>query len=86
MPASNSKSSLIEHLDNHIKHLIQATVGPALILDLIPALKYIPAWMAKWKREGIAWHEQETRLFEGLVADAAEKAVRCLLMPCRCPH
>jgi hypothetical protein len=75
LPASNSKTPLIEHLDKHITRLIGATVGPALILDLIPSLKYVPAWMAKWKRDGIAWHEQETRIFEGLVNDVSNKMV-----------
>jgi hypothetical protein len=75
MPASKSKTPLIEHLDKHVARLVGATIGPALILDLIPALKYIPGWMAKWKRESIAWHEQETRIFEGLVTDVANKMV-----------
>ncbi|KAI0088580.1 cytochrome P450 [Irpex rosettiformis] len=36
-------------------------------------MKYLPTWLAKWKREGLAWHERETRMFEGFNTEIAEK-------------
>ena len=42
-------------------------------------MKYFPNWIAKWKRDGLAWHKAETEMFEGFNAGVAQKLVSSLL-------
>lgn len=51
------------------------TPGASLV-DFFPALKRVPTWMAKWKREALAWHEAETEVFKGFNAAVAARMVR----------
>ena len=43
--------------------------------DFFPFMKYFPNWIAKWKRDGLAWHKAETEMFEGFNAGVAQKLV-----------
>lgn len=38
-------------------------------------MKSFPTWLAKWKRDGLEWHRQETEMFEKLKAEVGEKKV-----------
>lgn len=51
------------------------TPGASLV-DFFPVLKHVPTWMAKWKREGLAWHEAESEIFKGFNAGVAAIMVK----------
>ncbi|KAI0700095.1 cytochrome P450 [Cytidiella melzeri] len=72
-PPIGPDEPIVGRLVGHIAHLSGAVLPGAFLVDLIPIMKLIPAWLAKWKREGIAWHDEETRLFQGLNDDVAKK-------------
>ena len=38
-------------------------------------MKHLPTWMAKWKREGLEWHDRETEMFEKFSDGVSEKKV-----------
>ncbi|KAI0700081.1 cytochrome P450 [Cytidiella melzeri] len=72
-PSISTDEPIVKRLVDHVGYLSPAVLPGAFFVDLIPAMKYLPTWLAKWKREGLAWHDQETRMFEGLNADVAKK-------------
>ncbi|KAF8909744.1 cytochrome P450 [Gymnopilus junonius] len=53
--------------------LSEAMVPWAFIVDVIPPLKHLPLWMAKWKREGLEWHQQMSETLEGFNKGVEEK-------------
>jgi len=62
-----------------IGNMITLSAAPgAYMVELVPALKHLPSWLAKWKRDSIKWHEEQTEMFEGLNKGVREKKVRDL--------
>ncbi|KAF9557275.1 cytochrome P450 [Agrocybe pediades] len=68
-PISSKDEPLIKRIHAHTARIAAAVVPGAFLVDIIPILKYAPTWMAKWKREGLEWHQQETDMFEGFNKD-----------------
>ena len=50
----------------YVSKLAASVVPGAHLVDIIPALNYLPESMAKWKREGMRWHEEESERIEAL--------------------
>ena len=50
------------------------------MVDIFPAMNYLPIWMSKWKSDALEWHERETKMFEGFYNDVEEKMVRRLFV------
>lgn len=69
-------ASLLQRMHNHAKTTTGAAIPGAYLVDLIPVLNYLPSWLASWKRWGLRWHDEETKLFEGFVAGVASRMVR----------
>jgi hypothetical protein len=56
-------------------HRLVRTVLPgAFLVEIFPAMKRLPSWMAKWKREGLEWHRKDTEMFQGFM-DGVEKTM-----------
>ncbi len=58
------------------KGTANASIPGAYLVDIFPIMKHLPAWMAGWKRRGMAWHERISTAFEAFNADIADKMVR----------
>ena len=52
----------IQHISGFAHRIAEAGLPGAFLVDVFPAMKYLPAWMAKWKREGIRWHDEMTKI------------------------
>jgi hypothetical protein len=74
------ETPIIKRLHAHTARIASAVVPGAFLVDYIPAMKFLPTWMAKWKRDGLEWHEKETEMFEGFNADVAEKVVSAFVV------
>jgi hypothetical protein len=68
-------SSLIQHLHALTARITNAVLPGSFLVDSIPILKYLPSWIASWKRDGQEWHRQETAMLEGFNADVAAQMV-----------
>ncbi|KAF4621791.1 hypothetical protein D9613_012201 [Agrocybe pediades] len=64
---------IVHRIDAVSARLSEAAAPGAYIVEFFHFLKHVPAWMAKWKREGMEWHEQETELFKSLNKDVEMK-------------
>ncbi|KIJ64543.1 hypothetical protein HYDPIDRAFT_111879 [Hydnomerulius pinastri MD-312] len=67
---------ILDRAHAHTARLASATAPGAFLVELFPFMMFFPNWMAKWKRDGIAWHEEETKFLEKLDEEAVEKEVQ----------
>ncbi|KAI0792989.1 cytochrome P450 [Irpex lacteus] len=70
LPAS---SPHVEPVYELAKGTANASIPGAYFVDIFPIMKHLPAWMAGWKRKGMAWHERISTAFEAFNADIADK-------------
>jgi hypothetical protein len=70
-----SPLDLVEHIHNHGDVLARAALPGAHLVDLIPIMKYLPTWIAPWKRRGQESYSRETALFESFITDIAAEMV-----------
>ncbi|KAI0792987.1 cytochrome P450 [Irpex lacteus] len=50
-----------------------AVVPGAYFVDIFPFMKYLPEWIAGWKRDGMSCQTRLSERFEALLSDVAEK-------------
>lgn len=55
--------------------LVRAALPGAYLVEIFPSMRYLPTWMAKWKADGLKWHEQDTLMFEGLMDEVRQRWV-----------
>ena len=79
-PIMTEETPIVKHVHAHVAHVASTVVPGASFVDYIPAMKYLPTWMAKWKRDGLEWHKKETEMFERYNAEVAEKMVSVLVI------
>jgi hypothetical protein len=62
--------------DDSMRPLIEAIVPGAFLVDLIPALRYVPAWFpgASFQRKAKEWKKM-TMVFRNIPYDAAKQAI-----------
>ncbi|KAH8101906.1 cytochrome P450 [Cristinia sonorae] len=60
---------LVKRIHDHTEHLSNACIPGTSMVDLFPFINHLPLWMSKWKKKALAWHERESRMFEGFVED-----------------
>lgn len=57
----------------HVVHTVERVASPgAYLVDTIPALMWLPSWLAPFKREGHRLHEEEVKLFRSLLKEGVE--------------
>ena len=72
----SSADSIVDHIQGFMRRLLQACLPGKFLVDVFPAMLHLPAWMARWKREGQEYHRRDTILFQGLLDDVRRKMVR----------
>ncbi|KAI0060310.1 cytochrome P450 [Artomyces pyxidatus] len=56
----------LKNIDCHIERLANSATPGAHLVELLPWMKHVPSWMAKWKREAEFWYRSDSHLFENL--------------------
>ncbi|KAI0812768.1 cytochrome P450 [Irpex lacteus] len=56
-----------------LDHVSSACLPGTYLVDTLPFLNYLPAWMAPWKREGLAWHDRHSQILEEFNAGVRKK-------------
>ena len=72
---SRKDKPFITRIHAHTARIAGAVVPGAFLVEVFPFMKSFPTWIAKWKRDGLKWHNAETEMFEKLNADVSEKIV-----------
>ncbi|PSR77908.1 hypothetical protein PHLCEN_2v7650 [Hermanssonia centrifuga] len=60
------------------KSLSNAGAVGAYLVDIFPAMLYLPEWLARWKREGRQLHEKYSAMLEGFLLDVQNRLVGCV--------
>ncbi|KIM36078.1 hypothetical protein M413DRAFT_449400 [Hebeloma cylindrosporum] len=74
-PAIESKDDPLVNRINDIMHrVMQAVLPGAYLVEIFPAMKSLPTWMAPWKKWGLEWYKKDTEMFQGFY-DGVSKAM-----------
>ncbi|KAI0684340.1 cytochrome P450 [Earliella scabrosa] len=61
---SGKDKPVVDRIHAHTARIASAVVPGRYLVDILPIMKHLPTSIAKWKREGLQWHEAETKMFE----------------------
>jgi len=76
LPSSESKDEiLVAQFDEFSHRIVKSALPGAHLVELFPVLNIFPSWIAKWKRDALAWHTQTTRKLEKLLGDVRQRMV-----------
>ncbi|KAK7446329.1 hypothetical protein VKT23_014535 [Stygiomarasmius scandens] len=71
--ADSRDDSLVTQFDEFSHRIIKSAIPGAHLVELFPFLNLLPPWIAKWKREALAWHAQTTEKLCELLGDVRER-------------
>ncbi len=74
-PPLEPSSPVINHVKDFLAYISSAMLPGNHLVDAFPILKYIPASMARWKREAMQWFEHQHNTFSGFRRGVEEKMV-----------
>ena len=63
-----------------------AVIPGNFFVDFFPLMKFLPTCVAKWKREGLAWNNTQSKFFEDCAAGVADKMVSRPVPCCKLPY
>ncbi|KIM46552.1 hypothetical protein M413DRAFT_24257 [Hebeloma cylindrosporum] len=72
-PATESKDDPIR--------VLQAVLPGAYLVEIFPAMKHLPTWVAPWKKWGLEWYKKDTEMFEGFYDGVAKTMVSANSQP-----
>lgn len=77
-PAENSgMARAVERVREFTEKLTKAAIPGAYLVELIPAMKHLPPWVAGWKREAMDWSQKYTKMLgdfsEGVTAGVVSR-------------
>ncbi|KAF9463393.1 cytochrome P450 [Collybia nuda] len=81
-PVGFNGDAIVERANDMAHRLVRATYPCAYLVEIFPLMKYLPSWMAKWKREGLEWFAKDLKMFEGLLSDVRERELTGNCPPC----
>lgn len=67
--------AVVRRISAHVERISEAAIPGRYLVDAFPAMKHLPPSIAKWKREGLAWHERESGMFAGFTRGVSERLV-----------
>lgn len=79
-PMRSYNEPSIKVIMEYVKDMTDATAPGKHLTQLIPALEYLPLWMAPWKRAALEGHEHYTRLFMSLLDEGKNRPVSTMII------
>ena len=74
-PPLKPEAPVIKQMLNFIARATNAGTPGNFFVEFFPVMKFLPSCVAKWKREGLAWNETQSRMLEGCAVGVSEKLV-----------
>ncbi|KAJ3871066.1 cytochrome P450 [Lentinula edodes] len=71
--STKEHAPLVKRIHAHTARLANSCIPGSSMVDIFPIINNIPGWMAKWKRDALAWHQHESEMFESFNADVERK-------------
>ncbi|EIN11999.1 cytochrome P450 [Punctularia strigosozonata HHB-11173 SS5] len=74
-PIRNSGDPTIRRINEFTERLVRAAYPGAHLVEIFTWMKYLPSWMAKWKRDAQAWYKVDSAMFIDLFNSASKVKV-----------
>lgn len=74
-PIEPKDDLIVERINGLVNRIVHAALPGTYLVENFPLMKYLPSWMARWKREGLEWHAQGSEMLEGFLFDVKERVV-----------
>ncbi|KAJ3859432.1 cytochrome P450 [Lentinula novae-zelandiae] len=71
--STKEHAPLVKRIHAHTARLANSCIPGSSMVDIFPIINNIPGWMAKWKRDALAWHQHESEMFESFNADVEQR-------------
>ncbi|KAF8587768.1 cytochrome P450 [Ramaria rubella] len=68
-PLRSEDDQVVQRINDIVHRLTEAALPGAYVVDFFPYMLRLPVWIAKWKRQGLEWQRESSRLFEHLLED-----------------
>jgi len=68
---------IVAPLDGFVDHLGRAVYPGAYLVEFLTWMRYLPSWMAKWKRDAVAGYEKYSATFLQLYDAVCQRVVSC---------
>ena len=67
-PVTSIDDPLIVRIMQHMHRNVEGGQPGQHLVEAFPILRWVPSFMAKWKRDAIYWCQEDTRFFEELLS------------------
>ncbi len=74
-PMRSHDEPAVKAMMEYVRDMTDATAPGKHLTQLIPALEYLPLWMAPWKRAALEGHDRYTSLFTSLLNEGKNRPV-----------
>lgn len=74
-PLKSEFDPSVEKINDMATRMSKAGMPGAHLVEFFPFLRYVPARLAKWKREAQFWFRHDSEMLEGLFDDVGRRVV-----------
>lgn len=75
LPIDASADAFVKRIEQLMNRITYACLPGTYLVEFFPWMLKLPDWAASWKREGLKWFREDTRLLEGLMDEVEVKMV-----------
>lgn len=79
-PITDANDPQIAGVNDFMTRIVRAAFPGAHFVEYFTWMKYLPNWMAKWKRDAEGWYRVDSAVFEGLFQEAKMSVVSPILV------
>jgi hypothetical protein len=75
-PIKSEDEPSVVRINDFVERIVRAAYPGAHLVEFFPWMRYLPEWMAKWKREAMKWYRHDSTFFVGLYNNVQKRVVR----------
>ncbi|KIY64170.1 cytochrome P450 [Cylindrobasidium torrendii FP15055 ss-10] len=72
-PLTSGTSEAVRNVGELMIRLTRSAMPGAHLVEIFPWLRYVPASLAKWKRDALYWFQHDTEMLEGLFLEVRKR-------------
>ncbi|KAG6885270.1 hypothetical protein C0993_003857 [Termitomyces sp. T159_Od127] len=69
----------IRQINDFVERLAQAALPGAHFVEFFPWMRYLPTWIAKWKRDALDWYKSDSITFEAMYDDVKHRLTSAVM-------
>ena len=74
-PIESKDDPLVIRINDLVHRLAHAALPGVYLVEIFPVMKYLPTWMAPWKKWGLEWYKKDSEMFKGFYDGVAKTLV-----------